>query len=542
MRPFVLYANLYTSTSSETWAMRVKQFALPWSAAAALALATGACATMQGLSALSSDGSQGTSRLPSWRVERDSVAAQQHADEVGPRVSIRASMDHYAGSRQVEASFHMYDDAYVVVGHLDAGGRMRVVFPQQPGDDGFVKADKIYHVPSFFAGFADEYRWRYAEYRNRYHTARSRLDSYDAGLGYVFIIASWRPMRLDRITDGDKWERYEIADINYMSDPREAIEELGGLIAGDNREAYTIEYARYTTTNYGTYSLASFNSCYQPGFGYTGFGRGLVGFGYSAFPFGMMSAFGGSSLCGISGYYSYPQYAFGYPGYSPGVVMPPIIQPPPIVRPPAGTAIARRPRFPGDTATSTVISRRPRQQAAEENGAQNSGYRRRGLVAEDAPPPGRNQAGRRRPVDDVAGDDTRRPGLHEMIGAGRIRETPRPINDGGFSGRSREPADENIARARGSYRGGISQPADEDRSGPRSVPAGRSHDDGFRPSDSSPRGVDRSPPRIERSEPRSESPRDGGTRATPTPPSSPPPAPPRSEPASSGSDRRKPGA
>ncbi|HWC45778.1 MAG TPA: hypothetical protein VG868_06655, partial [Casimicrobiaceae bacterium] len=139
---------------------------------------------------------------------RDSAAAQEIADEVGPRVTVRADFDYAGGSRQVQATFHMYDDAYVIVGHLDAAGRLKIVFPSEPGDDGFVRGDKVYHVPAFFAGFADEYAWRHNDYQYRYHSIASRRDSYDAGLGYVFVIASWRPMRLDRITDGNHWETY----------------------------------------------------------------------------------------------------------------------------------------------------------------------------------------------------------------------------------------------------------------------------------------------------------------------------------------------
>jgi len=514
--------------------MRMTRFALPWSALATLSFAVGACAT--GGHAGDPDGAP----RPSWRAERDSIAAQRLADEVGPRVTIRALMDHVAGSRHVEASFHMYDDAYVLVGHLDAAGRMRIVFPQGPNDDGFVRADKIYHVPNFFAGFADEYRWRYSEYRQRYRNAASRYDSYDAGLGYVFIVASWRPMRLDRITNGDRWESYEIADVNYMYDPREAIEELAGLIAGDNREAYTIEYAHYSTTNHGNYTLASFDRCYDPfysgrysfgGFGFSNLGFSpFFGFGYSPF-----SGFG--NACG--GGYAYGGYAYSSGrGYTPGAVAPPIVTPPVIVPPTRGTPILHRPRFPGDTASGNPIARRPREVASEQQGNENAAYRRRGLVAEDATPPRRGQAIRRLPADYGAGGDTRRPGLSEMIG-----RTPTPVrgrtrDDGtGYTPIYRAPADESISRARGTYRGGVSRPSDD---GSRGAASGGSRvDGGSRPSYSEPRGIERSQPRSE--PPRHES---GGASSAPprAQPSAPPAPPPRSEPASSsGSDRRKPG-
>jgi hypothetical protein len=513
--------------------MRVKQFALPWSALVTLTFAAGACAT--GGRSLDPDAAP----RPSWRAERDSIAAQRMADEVGPRVTIRAVMDHFAGSRHVEASFHMYDDAYVLVGHLDAAGRMRIVFPQDPNDDGYVRADKIYHVPNFFAGFADEYRWRYSEYSQRYRNTSGRYDSYDAGLGYVFIIASWRPMRLDRITSGDRWESYEIADVNYMSDPREAIEELAGLIAGDNREAYTIEYAHYSTTNYGNYSLAAFNLCYDPYYQSArfGYGFGFASLGFSPFlGFGYSPYSGYGNACGDMGNV-YGAYAYNWRGYTPGATAPPIFTPPVIVPPTRGTPILHRPRFPGDTATGGPVNRRPGAVATDQPSSDNAGYRRRGLLAEDATPPRRGQAIRRLPTDVGAGGSTTRPGLSEMMN-GRLRgETGRSRD--GYTPVYRVPADDGSARARGTYRTGVSRPSADDGS-PRGTPSGSRIHEGSRPSYSQPHGVERPSPRSE--SPRRES---GGASSAPAraQPSAPPPsAPPRSEPASSsGSDRRKPG-
>ena len=220
------------------------------SAIALLVAGASACASGGQLAQRSSSGGAQMDRataLTHWKQVRDSLAAQTLAESEGPRVSVQVNLDGANGSRRVDASFHMYDDAYVLVGHLGADGRVRVVFPTSPEDDGFVQGDKIYHVPSFFAGFTEEYRWRRAT--DGYHSVQSRRDSYDGGVGYVFVIASWRPMRFDRVTDAGKWETYEISDVRYMADPREAIDEIASVLAGDNREAYTIEYASYTKTN-----------------------------------------------------------------------------------------------------------------------------------------------------------------------------------------------------------------------------------------------------------------------------------------------------
>ena len=310
------------------------------------------------------------------RELHDSAVAQLVADEVGPRVTVAADFEYAGGSRRVDARFHMYDDAYVIVGHLDAAGRLKIVFPSEPGDDGFVRGEKIYQVPSFFAGFGDDYAWNYQNYRYRAHNVAARRDSYDAGLGYVFVIASWRPMRLLFLL-------------------------LAGgasVIAGDNREAYTIEYAHYSTTNYGTYSLSSFDvfnsgDCY----GYTS------GFGYRSLfysPAMFLPAYGfGFGPVGCNrgyGYGGFGYLGYGYPvSYGPTAVAPPII---PRGRPnvPIGSPVFHSPRLPG---SGTVALHRPRPEATPpatpggESSATNgnSQYRRPGLIAEDAPSRPRGQ-------------------------------------------------------------------------------------------------------------------------------------------------------
>lgn len=373
------------------------------------------------------------------REMRDSAFAQAVADEVGPRVSVTADFDNSAGSRRVDARFHMYDDAYVIVGHLDASGRLKVVFPSEPGDDGFVRGEKIYQVPSFFAGFDDEYAWNYSRYRYQTRNVTARRDSYDAGLAYVFVIASWRPMRLDRITDGNRWLSYEITDVSYMNDPREAIEELGSLIAGDNREAYTIEYARYSTTNFGTYSYSSFDALYNSDcYGYS------RGYGYRSIllnPFMFLPSYGlGFASLGCSGGYSRYGY-YGYPiAYTPTAMAPPVI---PRGRPtvPIGSPVFHGPANPGN---GGIAVHRPRPDGSQPtpgtagSAAVNSGtqYRRPGLIAEDAPSAGPRGRGR------ASGSETgfaSRPTIQQMIGSRRIDQEARdagargtPTRDGGF--------------------------------------------------------------------------------------------------------------
>src|ERR1043166_5675745 len=129
---------------------------------------TGACATSTGTTTPADFGAPTAERprQPTPAEQRDSIIAQSIADREGPRVDVRAEVTQLASSRQVRAHFRVEDDSYVLIGQVDGSGTVRIVFPTDPHDDGFVKGGKSYQTPDFFAGFPDEYRYRfnYARY------------------------------------------------------------------------------------------------------------------------------------------------------------------------------------------------------------------------------------------------------------------------------------------------------------------------------------------------------------------------------------------
>jgi hypothetical protein len=244
-----------------------------------------------------------------FMAQQDSAAAQRIANEAGPGASIRAEYSTVSGMRRVVASFHVDADAYVLVGHIDADGILRVAFPLDPRDDGFVRGNRDYSTPEFFAGFADEYHFRAQQYGFR--SAARPIDSYDGGLGYAFIVASWRPLRFDQFQTDGRWDSFELADDKYMNDPRPAIYELASLLAGQNREAYTVAFAKYTTTM----ALAGYGGGSAYAFGYgdlqycLGYGPGSFGFSNvwssTVTPVGLENAWGYPSA-----FYSRGQYYF----------------------------------------------------------------------------------------------------------------------------------------------------------------------------------------------------------------------------------------
>jgi hypothetical protein len=406
-------------------------------------LVASACATSGGGSMSSRYGSAQAPQLTSVSLSgaaRDSAIAQLFADREGPRVSIRAQVSSFADSRRVRGIFHVEDDAYVVVGHIDADGVVRIAFPNEPSDDGFVRGDRTYQTSEFFAGFNTEYRFRAATS----FYARGigpTLNSYDGRLGYVFIIASWRPMHSDRFQTGNVWDSYELLDESYMRDPRPAIEELAALLAGDNREAYTVKFARFfDTQTYGGYgSIASaYSAGYCAGYEPFGFESSPFGaFGSGFYGYGSVSGFGGADFRYRGSNYYYDAggdcYRRGFTGgFGLGyrLVQQPIPTNP--SRPRAFDVTGHRPppapqALPGHFFPTTPVN------AAATDGqiVQHSPeYRQRGLITDDAPSTGpiRRQP---RVEGQTPGEVRTRPSIDEMVNRrqGGSQQSPRTYSE-----------------------------------------------------------------------------------------------------------------
>ena len=522
----------------------------------------GACATAGGpaYSTLTSAKSRQAETIRYWRQLQDSVTAQAIADEQGPRVSIRAEFTSYGSSRRVEAFFNVKDDAYVFIGHLDANGIVKVLFPQSPDDDGFVRSGS-YHTAPMFAGFETDYSWRRAHYYSQISTSPARLDSYDYGTGFMFIVASWRPLRLDRVAENGKWSTFQLASDDFITDPRPAVGELASILAGDNREAYTVEFAKYYRTNLSqsTYASSSFSSlqcafgaseaamfypwlrsAYIPVYGYNPFGYNP----FASYQYG----FGVGSPCGgYGGYYG------GYYAYTPFV---PRQQAPPITAPlqrptpyiqlvtprwarPNGQLPTTPTPAPAGGADAPAIQAGPRLRATDDllrprDAHASNGYRQRGLITDEQGATPTSTAPR------IAGE-SQRPSIVDMVG--RRREE---MGGGtGVNGRMEQYGQprnsrESIEVPRGTYRphnDGSSYPG-AGVSSPRGTEARQ-----FTPSYSAPREQ----PSYH---PSAGSPSGGGaeTRSAPAPsaspriehPSAPPVSSPRAEPAARPSEPAKP--
>src|ERR1043166_1404847 len=185
----------------------------------------------------------------------------------GPRASVFVTYTSYSAARRVQPTFHVDEDAYALVGHMGPDGVVRILFPASPEDDGFVRAGERRVLPDVFAGFAQEYSYRYRT-AALYGARRSQFDSYDGGGGgYVFVVASRRPLQLDRLREGNRWASYEVSDDEYYRDPRPAVYELAQLVGGGTGDAYTVKFASYLSS----FAVANYGA---PAWSYSAFGDG----------------------------------------------------------------------------------------------------------------------------------------------------------------------------------------------------------------------------------------------------------------------------
>ena len=489
-------------------------------------LAAGACVPSQGVGTLLDNGgspSQSSSFRRLSASERDSVVAQAVADREGPRISVYAELSNAAsvGARRVRAHFSLDDDAYVLIGQIDADGVVRVVFPTDPTDDGFVRGHRSYQTAEFFAGFTDAFRYRYT---TMFRYGLRTPDSYDGAVGYVFAIASWRPMRFDQLSTGAMWDAFELTDEQLMRDPRSAIYELASVLAGANREVYTVKFARYSDTQ----SLYAGSGYGSSAFGY-GYCAGYEPFGFISSPFDVRSTFFGfypygSSFSYRGQYYRfdpaggcyYTQPAYGLWGFT------------------IAQGVPSRPqtqfrRFDLDHGRSPITPRfTPRHSMPVDGTANDAGtgsniaqtspqYRQRGLLSADDP--GRQPRGREPVVDNGGRLERNRPTIQEMTGR-------RWGNEGSGSSRVQMGRDDGTIRSTSrpvpmQDRPRIESQSGESRAGSYSRP--RPADT---PRDYSPRGASASP---RTASPRFESPRTESPRSAPAPHvessrSSPPPS------------------
>ncbi len=228
----------------------------------------------------------------------------------GAEPAIRVTLNRQVFNRgdRARVTVRVRDDGYVVVLHTDANGRVRVLFPVDPGDDNFMKAGQEYEIRS--------------------RGDRDAFQVTTSGSGTVYAAVSLDPYHVDDFVRNNHWDYTRLEnDSASANDPEAAMTNLVEQMADGSHfdydlTTYTVQssYASSQsvyispTGGYGTYGYSCFYGSwdpwcngYYPSPSYFDFGFGFGPFwGYRPFGFG----------------FGYPRYGFGfgfgYPFYGGG--------------------------------------------------------------------------------------------------------------------------------------------------------------------------------------------------------------------------------
>lgn len=222
--------------------------------------------------------------IPATRFARmlDSIAGASvlNGDELfaAPRIRLVVPPASYASTQYVDASFHVSEDAYVLVVAVDLDRRLRVVYPKSPEESGFAARSAPMRLTRFFAGFGGPRAGMLSRYETRY--SAQRISPFGGG-GVLLAVASDRPLQYDRLTGGDgDWDEQQLAQIVFDQSLAGAAYALGRALALTGQE-YNTDYTTFNgRRSLSAYSALASNSCGY-GFGYGdmfddfGFGSGL---------------------------------------------------------------------------------------------------------------------------------------------------------------------------------------------------------------------------------------------------------------------------
>ncbi len=189
---------------------------------------------------------------------------------------------HIERGDRIRTYVRAHEDGYLVVLHQDPEGRVRMLFPLDPGDDGFVRGARDYEI----RGRGDRHAFTVYE---------------TSGEGAVYAAFSRDPFRFDEFVLGDHWD-YGLAEWYVEEDAEAELTALVQRMVGNGRFDYDL--VRYDVGR----DIAYYGQGYRPSI-YEPYYSGHYWNGYSAF----------SIHFGFGSFYSYrPHYwRVGYGYYDP---------------------------------------------------------------------------------------------------------------------------------------------------------------------------------------------------------------------------------
>jgi len=153
------------------------------------------------------------------------------------RVSLSSGGNYERGDR-AKVRLRVAEDGYVIVLRADADGRVRVLFPLDPGDDNFVRGGREYELPG--RGGRETF---FVDDRT--------------GAGTVLAARSDDAFHFDRFTRGDHWDYRVLASDRMRDDPEAGLLDLVTAIADSAHFDYDVRgYSvdggeRYSYRHYG---------------------------------------------------------------------------------------------------------------------------------------------------------------------------------------------------------------------------------------------------------------------------------------------------
>ena len=165
--------------------------------------------------------------VPATAGDRAPAHAREnpHGPDYDPHVRVWVPGDKvFRRGERARVFFRTEEDAYVMLVRLDTDGRLHILFPDDRDEDGFVRGGITYRGSSYG--------------RESFY-----VDDYP-GMGYVFTIASERPLAADRLRGGGAWDYRAIGD-RVVHDPRTAMQEFAESVLDSPDEPYGLDYAEY---------------------------------------------------------------------------------------------------------------------------------------------------------------------------------------------------------------------------------------------------------------------------------------------------------
>jgi uncharacterized protein DUF4384 len=146
--------------------------------------------------------------------------AMARVDDPPIRITLNSGGYYERGDR-AKVHLRLSQDGYVIVLRADADGRVRVLFPLDPGDDNFVRGGRDYELPG--RGGRETF---FVDDRS--------------GAGTVLAARSDDPFSFDRFTRGDHWDYRVLASTQMSQDPEAGLLDLVTAMADSGHFDYDV--------------------------------------------------------------------------------------------------------------------------------------------------------------------------------------------------------------------------------------------------------------------------------------------------------------